>query len=100
MFQANDFCLRKNLFKSKNVSDICSAEFVNRLIVVTYHTEIFISGCKNTYKFKLGRIGILILIHHNVTEPFLIRLQNLSAVLKQFYCFYDQIVKIKGIVSS
>mgnify|MGYP006956599917 CR=1 FL=1 len=67
----------------------CSAEFVNRLIVVTYHTEIFISGCKNTYKFKLGRIGILILIHHNVTEPFLIRFQNLSAVLKQFYCFYE-----------
>ena len=50
------------------------------------------------YQLKLGRIRILVLIHHDITETLLIIIQNIRAGLKQLHCLYDQIVKIQRII--
>ena len=63
LLQTDDFCIWKNVLKSKNISNICSTEFIDRLVIITDDTEIPISGSQKTYKFKLRSIGILILIY-------------------------------------
>ena len=62
LLKADDFCIRKYSLESQNVADIGSAELVNRLVIITYYTKIFISGCKKAYKLKLCSIRVLILI--------------------------------------
>ena len=54
---------------------------------------------RSTDKPELGRIGILVLIHHDITETLLVRLQHLRHLSEQFHRFHDQIVKIQGIVA-
>ena len=100
LLKTDDFCIRKYSLESQNVADIGSAELVNRLVIITYYAKIFISGCKKAYKLKLGSIRVLILINHDISEPLLISLQYIIAVLKQLNSFYDQIIKIERIISS
>ena len=100
LLKTDDFCIRKYPLESQNIADISSAEFVDRLVIVTYYAEIFISGCKKAYKLKLCSIRVLILINHDISEPLLISLQYIIAVLKQLNSFYDQIIKIERIISS
>ena len=88
------------MLKSKNISYICTAEFIDRLVIITDYTEVFIFRGQQAYKFKLCSIGILILIHHDISETFLIVFQNISAVLKKLYGLYDQIIKIQRIISA
>ena len=54
---------------------------------------------KETYKLKLRRIGILILIHHDISESLSVIVQYLRMLLKEFYGKHDDIIKIKGITS-
>ena len=90
--------LGKDLLISQDIADIGSPEFINRLVVISYYAKIFILVCQKTDKLKLSRIGILILIYHNVFKPFLIIIQNIWTGAEKLYRFNDQIVKIQGIV--
>ena len=62
--------------------NIRPSEPVNGLVIITYHTQIPIFGCQKADQLKLSRIGILILIYHNISEPFLVVIQNLAVILK------------------
>ncbi len=50
------------------------------------------------YELKLGRVGILILVYHDVAEPVLIGSQYLRVRLKKLYGLHNQIVKIQSVV--
>ena len=86
------------LLKIKYVSDIGSAKLINRLIVISHHTEIPILLGKQPNQFKLRRVGILILIHHNILETFLICVQHLRTALKKFHRLNYDVIKVKGVI--
>ncbi len=90
--------IRIYLFEIQDVANVRASEFVNRLIIVSHDTQISRSGRQKAHNLKLGLIGVLILIHMNVTKPFLISLQNILSGLQQLHRFHQQIIKIKGIV--
>ena len=79
------------MLKSKNISNICTAEFIDRLVIITDYTEVFIFRGQQAYKLKLCSIGILILIHHNVFKPLLIVLQHIFLRLEKLHT-----VRIQG----
>ena len=91
-------CFRIVFFKIQYIADIGSPEFVDRLIIITNHTQIMSVSGKQPDQLKLGTVGILILIHHNIPKPVLVALQHIRAVLKKLYRFHDQIIKVHCIV--
>ena len=68
------------------------------LVIITDNTEISIFSGKHTHKFKLHCICILILIHHDIAESFLICSQNVFILFKKLDSFKYQIIKIKCII--
>ena len=98
LLQFDYFRIGKYMFKIQNILNICSAELVDGLIIITYHAQIVIFAGQNADQLKLYCIGILILIYHNVAEPFLIVFQYIRTALKQFHCLHQQIIKIQCIV--
>lgn len=56
-------------------------------IIVTHHAEVLVLSGQQLNEAELGRVGVLVLIHHNITEPFLIILQHLRIVLEQSTVF-------------
>ena len=59
-------------FKVQDIINIRTAELIDRLVVITNDTQVLILSRKNTDQFKLCRIRILILVHHNIAKAFLI----------------------------
>ena len=98
LLQLKDFRVGKYLFKIQDIADIGAPEFINGLIVVPHHAEIPVPGRQPAHKLKLHGVGVLILIHHNIAESFLIVVQRLRTVPEQFHGFHQQIVKIQSIV--
>ena len=49
-------------------------------------------------QLKLSRVGILVLIHHNVLKAFLVSPENFPVRTEKLHCFHDQVIKIHGIV--
>ena len=98
LLQFNHMRILKHTFKIQNILDICPTEFVNRLVVIPDHTKILIFPRQNANQPKLHRIGILILVHHDVTETFLIIFQNIRLCLQQLNGLHQQIIKIQRIV--
>ena len=98
LLQTDDNSFLKYTFKAENISNVRTTEFVNRLVVVSYDTEISVFGRQKADQLKLCGVGVLILIHHNVTESLLILIQHIRAGTKQLYRLHNQIVKIKCIV--
>ena len=82
LLQTNHLRIRIDLLEAQYVLDICTAEPVNRLIVIADHTEIPVLGCQQAHQLKLRCICILILIDHDKTETILILFQYLRILLK------------------
>ena len=59
-------------FKVQDIINIRTAELIDRLVIITNDTQVLILSGKNTDQFKLCRIRILLLVHHNIAEAFLI----------------------------
>ena len=68
------------MLKVQDILDIGPSELVNRLIIITHHAKIAVFGSQEAYQLKLGRIGILILIYHDITKPFLIIFQYIRVI--------------------
>src|SRR5699024_8073170 len=92
LLQTDDHSIWKNLFKAENISDIGSAEFIDRLVIVSHHAEISVFGSQETDKFELGSVGILVFVHHDIAETFLVIVQHIRTCLEKLYRFYDQII--------
>ena len=99
LLQLDHLCIRKCFFKIKNVVDIRTSELVNRLIIITDHTEISVLCRQQTDKLELNRVRILILIHHNVLKTILVIIQYFRIGFEKFNSFEKQIVKIQRIIA-
>ncbi len=98
LLQLDHTGFRIHFFKIQNIADIGAAELVDGLVVVSHHTEVSILIRQQPDQFKLRRIGILILVHHDVAESFLVIVQHLGIRLEKLHRLHDQIVKIQRVV--
>ena len=98
LLQTDHLCVREHSLKAQDILDIRASEFVDGLIIISHHTEVLIFGCQKTHELKLGQIGVLIFVHHDIAESLLIRVQDIRIALKQFHCLHNQIIKIQCIV--
>ena len=97
LFQLNHLCIGIYLLVVQNITDIGTAEFVDGLVIITYHTQIAITVRQQTDQFELRCIGILVLIHHDIFETFLIIIKYFRAAFEQFHSLYNNIIKIQCI---
>ena len=100
LLQPNHIGIRIDLLKIQNIPDIRSAEFVNRLIVVSHDAEVSGACCQHPHNFELRLVGILVLIHHDVTEPVLIIPENILSGRKQLHRLHQKIVKIQCVIGD
>ena len=98
LLQLHDAGLRIYLLKIQNVADIGATEFIDGLIVVSHHAKVPVPVCQQSDQFKLGRVGILILIHTDISKTILIPGKNLGVRLKKLHRLHDQIVKVQGVI--
>ena len=98
LFQTGDLRIRVLIFKIQDVIDVRSAELVNGLIIITHHAEIPVLCRQKLHQDKLGVIGILVLIHHDIAEALLINGQNIRMLHKEPYGLVDQIIKIQRVI--
>ena len=100
LLQPNHIGIRIDLLKIQNIPDIRSAEFVNRLIVVSHDAEISGACCQHPHNFELRLVGILVLIHHDVAEPVLVIPKNILSGRKQLHRLHQKIVKIQCVIGD
>ena len=98
LLKTDDFRLWKYLFKVQNIHNIGTAEFVDGLVIIADNTQILVAGGEKAEQCKLSRVRILVLIHKEKAEAFLILAKNFRFFLKQFYGFHDEVIKIKRII--
>ena len=98
LLQLDRPCIWKHALKIQDISDIRPPEFINRLVIISHHTQILIFGGKQADQPKLRRICILVFIHHNILKTLLICVQNIRIHLKQFHRLDNQIIKIQCVV--
>ena len=98
LLQLDGHRLGKIFLKVQNIADIGSPELIDGLVIVPHHTEVAVFFPQQTHQFKLGCVGILVLVHHNVLKTLLVVVQHLRTVPEQFHCLYNNIVKIQGVV--
>ena len=90
--------VRIDTFEIQDISYVCPSESVDRLVIITYNTEIPVSVRQKSYKFELGSVRVLIFIDHNISESFLIRSQHFTICFKQFNGLYKKIIEIHSII--
>ena len=91
-------CIRELMLEVQDIPDICPPELIDRLVVVSYYTEIPVFSGKQPDKTELDRVCILVLIHHDVAEPFLIVFQHIGLGLQKLHGLDEKIVEIQRIV--
>ena len=72
LFQHNGFGIRIILLKIHNITNISTTPTIDGLIRITYYAKIAIAPSQQSCQLILGTIGVLILIHQNITEATLI----------------------------
>ncbi len=85
------------VFKSQNIFDISSPEFVNTLIVISDHAKIVEFPGDKAREIVLKPVRILILVDEDIFKPVLPVFQNIRIILKELYRIEQKIVKIHGI---
>ena len=84
--------------KAQDVFDVGAPEFVNGLIVVAHHAEIPVSGGHHPQKLELHRVGVLILVHHDIVETLLIPCQHLGKFPEELHGPKQKVVEIQSVV--
>ena len=98
LLQFYHLCIWKYFLKIQNIADIGATKLVNRLIIITDYTQITVLTSQRTDKFELHGIGVLILVHHDVTKTVLIVFQHIRAALEQLHRLHQQVIKIQRII--
>ena len=98
LLQLYDLRLRKILFKVQNVPYVGASPLVYALVVVAYDAEVVVSLGKKSYEPVLNMVGVLILVHHYVSEPVLIFCKNPLILLQQPYGVEKKVVEVHGVV--
>ena len=78
------------LRKSQNISDGRPAEAINALVIIPHHEDLLRTAPQKTDELLLDEIRILILIDHDVPDPFLQLVKDLRIGRKKRICLLLQ----------
>ena len=70
------------MLKTQNIFNIRPAEFVDRLVIIADNAEIAVFCRQKAHKAELNRVGILILIDHDIAELLLIIIEHFRELLE------------------
>ena len=87
LFQLDHFHIVVIFPELQNILNGGSAERVNTLCIIPYHTNILVHGTQEFDYFVLGGVGILVLINQDVFEFMLVFGKGLRDILQQFIEF-------------
>ena len=82
-FQTKHLSPREILLEIEDVLDLGTAKAIDGLGIVPHHADIPVAGGQLFEDDVLGHVGILILVHQNVTEAAGNGLQGLRASLQE-----------------
>ena len=85
------------LLKVEDVLDVSAAPAVDGLVVVAHHHEVAVLGCQEVGDGVLGLVGVLILVHADLTEAFLIAVQHLGMLGEQLVRTGEQVIEVHRI---
>ena len=97
MLQFDDLASFEILFEIQNVPDVGAAETVDRLIVVSDHAQVSMTGGQQVDQLVLRMVGILIFINQNILKPRLIFAQDIGIFSKQAHRFKQNVIKIHAV---
>ena len=80
--------------KSEDISIVRSAPGINALKIIAHDHEVAVPGRQQVNQVGLNQVGILIFIHHDVEELFLIFCEHFPLLLKKLKTIHEQVVKI------
>src|SRR5690606_29513751 len=83
LFQFEDLDIGIILLKIQDILDIGTTEGIDTLCIIPYHTYIFIDRSQSLHDQVLRKVGILVLIHHQVFELMLILMQYIRIFIEQ-----------------
>ena len=98
LFETDGLCLGEYFLKIQDIENVCPAELVDGLVVVSDNAEIAVFFRKQAQKHKLRRVCVLVLIDKNKLEAVLVALEYVRFFLEQLDGFHYQIVKIQGVI--
>ena len=76
-------CARECLFKTENIFNCSTAEFVNALIVIAYHAKVLAFLGEQFDKHILRMVRVLILVHQDISELVLEIRKDIRTLQKQ-----------------
>ena len=78
------------LRKSQNISNGCPTKAINALVIIPHHEDLLRRASQKTDELLLDEIRILILIDHDVADPFLQLVKDLRIGRKKRICLLLQ----------
>ena len=113
LFQQDRVGVRVVLLEVRDIADIRAAEGVNGLVGVTHHGQLggghgvrvgaAVSRCLRvgadqfTHQLVLGVVGVLVLVHEDVTELAAVVVRDFRELLEQKDGAANQVVKVEGV---
>ncbi len=98
LLQLDYLSIPEILLKFQDISDVRTSPLVDALVIVAYHAYVIMRLSQHLYESILDLVGILIFVHHYVSEPALIFQQHSFIFLKKLHGIEKQVVKVHGIV--
>ncbi len=86
--------LRVIVLEIEDVLDIGAAKTVDALRIIAHHADVLMAGGQFLYNQVLGVVGVLILIHHDMAETFLIFEQRFGKIPEKHVGVEQQVVEI------
>ena len=89
--------IRVVLLEVEDVLDVGAAETVNRLRIVTDHTEVLTQGRELLDDEVLGEVGVLVLVHQDVRELVLVLQKQIGEIPQQHVHLEQEVVEVHGL---
>ena len=86
------------LLEVQDVADVGSPELIDGLVVVAHHAKVPEAVRQEPDQFELGRIGVLVFVHHDVDKALLIVFQHLRVLFEELHRQHEKIVEVQGVV--
>ena len=85
------------LAEGQDVADVGTTPAVDGLVVVAHHHEVAVARGQQVGDLVLHVVGVLILVHADLAEAFLVALQHLGVLGQQLVGVDQQIVEVHGV---
>ena len=98
LLQLDDLRIGIVVLKRQNVAHVRAAEHVDALVVVAHDAEVAMLAGEMAHHQVLRPVGVLVLVDHDVFEPFLVLLEHLRVAIEQPDRPHQQIVEVERVV--